>query len=119
MNIFRDRFTKDTFLILELKITQLNEKLTSAKKDYLSETERTLMLKNTLKKIKIDLHNMSANLQDPNKLKMNVKVRYCNCIYFKFSINVDDLHDPTVYSKDGQTFSLGTRKRNKFHRVPN
>lgn len=56
-------------------MTQLNEKLTSAKKDYLSETERTLMLKNTLKKIKIDLHNMSANLQDPNKLKINVKVR--------------------------------------------
>ncbi|XP_026319729.1 cilia- and flagella-associated protein 57 [Hyposmocoma kahamanoa] len=61
---------------LELKITQLNEKLTSAKKDYFSETERTLMLKNTLKKIKIDLHNMSANLQDPNKLKMNVKTLF-------------------------------------------
>lgn len=54
----------------------MNEKLTSAKKDFENETERTLLLKSTLKKIKIDLHNMSANLQDPNKLKINVKVRY-------------------------------------------
>lgn len=46
----------------------------SAKKDYLNEAERNLMLKNTLKKIKIDLHNMTANFQDPMKLKLNVKV---------------------------------------------
>lgn len=58
----------------ELKITQLNEKLSSAKKDYLTEADRNLLLKNTLKKIKIDLHNMTANFQDPMKLKLNVKV---------------------------------------------
>lgn len=48
----------------------------SAKKDYLSEAERNLTLKNTLKKIKIDLHNMTANFQDPMKLKLNVKVSF-------------------------------------------
>ncbi|KAL0901492.1 hypothetical protein ABMA27_006736 [Loxostege sticticalis] len=61
---------------LELKINQLNEKLSSAKKDYLSEAERNLTLKNTLKKIKIDLHNMTANFQDPTKLKLNVKALF-------------------------------------------
>ncbi|XP_031769045.2 cilia- and flagella-associated protein 57 isoform X1 [Galleria mellonella] len=60
----------------ELKINQLNEKLASAKKDFLSETERNLTLKNTLKKIKIDLHNMTANFQDPVKLKLNVKALF-------------------------------------------
>lgn len=34
------------------------------------------MLKNTLKKIKIDLHNMTANFQDPMKLKSNVKTLF-------------------------------------------
>ncbi|XP_045500687.1 cilia- and flagella-associated protein 57 isoform X2 [Colias croceus] len=58
---------------LELKISQLNEKLSSAKKDFVTEAERNLTLKNTLKKIKIDLHNMTANFQDPMKLKLNVK----------------------------------------------
>ncbi|KAI8438555.1 hypothetical protein MSG28_011021, partial [Choristoneura fumiferana] len=58
---------------LELKINQLTEKLSSAKKDFLSEADRNLTLKNTLKKIKIDLHNMTANFQDPMKLKLNVK----------------------------------------------
>lgn len=62
----------DTFL--ELKINQLTEKLSSAKKDFMSEADRNLTLKNTLKKIKIDLHNMTANFQDPMKLKLNVKV---------------------------------------------
>ncbi|KAI8438557.1 hypothetical protein MSG28_011021, partial [Choristoneura fumiferana] len=57
----------------ELKINQLTEKLSSAKKDFLSEADRNLTLKNTLKKIKIDLHNMTANFQDPMKLKLNVK----------------------------------------------
>ncbi|CAF4793044.1 unnamed protein product [Pieris macdunnoughi] len=57
----------------ELKISQLNEKLTSAKKDFTTEAERNLTLKNTLKKIKIDLHNMTANFQDPMKLKLSVK----------------------------------------------
>ncbi|XP_045500621.1 cilia- and flagella-associated protein 57 isoform X1 [Colias croceus] len=57
----------------ELKISQLNEKLSSAKKDFVTEAERNLTLKNTLKKIKIDLHNMTANFQDPMKLKLNVK----------------------------------------------
>lgn len=60
--------------ISELSINQLNEKLVSAKKDYLAEANRNLNFKNTLKKIKIDLHNMSANLQDPTKLKLSVKV---------------------------------------------
>ncbi|XP_028156155.1 cilia- and flagella-associated protein 57 [Ostrinia furnacalis] len=61
---------------LELKINQLNEKLASAKKDYLSEADRNMTLKNTLKKIKIDLHNMTANFQDPTKLKLNVKALF-------------------------------------------
>lgn len=61
-------------LILELKISQLNEKLASAKKDFLNEANRNLTLKNTLKKIKIDLHNMTANFQDPTRLKLSVKV---------------------------------------------
>ncbi|XP_059051011.1 cilia- and flagella-associated protein 57 isoform X2 [Achroia grisella] len=61
---------------LELKINQLNEKLSSAKKDFMSEAERNLTLKNTLKKIKIDLHNMTANFQDPAKLKSNVKALF-------------------------------------------
>ncbi|XP_059051010.1 cilia- and flagella-associated protein 57 isoform X1 [Achroia grisella] len=60
----------------ELKINQLNEKLSSAKKDFMSEAERNLTLKNTLKKIKIDLHNMTANFQDPAKLKSNVKALF-------------------------------------------
>ncbi|CAH2050452.1 unnamed protein product, partial [Iphiclides podalirius] len=60
----------------ELSINQLNEKLSSAKKDYLAEADRNLNLKNTLKKIKIDLHNMSANLQDPTKLKLSVKALF-------------------------------------------
>ncbi|CAH0405353.1 unnamed protein product [Chilo suppressalis] len=60
----------------ELKINQLNEKLMSAKKDYLNEADRNLTLKNTLKKIKIDLHNMTANFQDPTKLKLNVKALF-------------------------------------------
>ena len=53
---------------------QLNEKLGSAKKDFMAEAERNLTLKNTLKKIKIDLHNMTAEFQDPGKLKSAVKV---------------------------------------------
>ncbi|XP_073957164.1 cilia- and flagella-associated protein 57-like isoform X1 [Choristoneura fumiferana] len=61
---------------LELKINQLTEKLSSAKKDFLSEADRNLTLKNTLKKIKIDLHNMTANFQDPMKLKLNVKALF-------------------------------------------
>lgn len=64
----------NTINVTELKIGQLNEKLTSTKKDFLSEADRVLMLKNTLKKIKIDLHNMTANFQDPNRLKLDVKV---------------------------------------------
>lgn len=46
----------------------------SAKKDFMTEAERNLTLKNTLKKIKIDLHNMTAEFQDPAKLKSAVKV---------------------------------------------
>ncbi|XP_039752116.1 cilia- and flagella-associated protein 57 [Pararge aegeria] len=61
---------------LELKINQLNEKLTSAKKDFLHEADRNLTLKNTLKKIKIDLHNMTANFQDPTQLKLSVKALF-------------------------------------------
>ncbi|XP_046965131.1 cilia- and flagella-associated protein 57 [Vanessa cardui] len=60
----------------ELKISQLNEKLTSAKKDFLNEANRNLTLKNTLKKIKIDLHNMTANFQDPTQLKLSVKALF-------------------------------------------
>ncbi|KAM3967911.1 testes of unusual size [Aphomia sociella] len=60
----------------ELKINQLNEKLSSAKKDFMNEAERNMTLKNTLKKIKIDLHNMTANFQDPVKLKLNVKALF-------------------------------------------
>lgn len=67
---------KFSSVLLELKISQLNEKLASAKKDYLNEADRNAMLKNTLKKIKIDLHNMTANFQDPMKLKSNVKVSF-------------------------------------------
>lgn len=48
----------------------------SAKKDFINEANRNLTLKNTLKKIKIDLHNMTANFQDPTQLKLSVKV---NC----------------------------------------
>lgn len=62
------------YLFSELKITQLNEKLSSAKKDFLNEATRNMTLKNTLKKIKIDLHNMTANFQDPTQLKLSVKV---------------------------------------------
>ncbi|XP_050681259.1 cilia- and flagella-associated protein 57 isoform X2 [Leptidea sinapis] len=58
---------------LELKICQLKEKFASAKKDFVTEAGRNLTMKNTLKKIKIDLHNMTANFQDPMKLKLNVK----------------------------------------------
>ncbi|XP_045769045.1 cilia- and flagella-associated protein 57 isoform X2 [Maniola jurtina] len=61
---------------LELKINQLNEKLSSAKKDFLHEANRNLTLKNTLKKIKIDLHNMTANFQDPTQLKLSVKALF-------------------------------------------
>ncbi|CAG4978626.1 unnamed protein product [Parnassius apollo] len=68
----------------ELTITQLNEKLASAKKDYLAEANRNLTLKNILKKIKIDLHNMSANLQDPTKLKLSVKA-----LFHKYVEDVD------------------------------
>lgn len=64
----------DISFLLELKINQLNEKLASAKKDFFSEANRNLTLKNTLKKIKIDLHNMTANFQDPTQLKLSVKV---------------------------------------------
>ncbi|XP_072943065.1 cilia- and flagella-associated protein 57 isoform X1 [Epargyreus clarus] len=60
----------------ELKINQLNEKLSSAKKDFLTEADRNLTLKNTLKKIKIDLHNMTADFQDPTKLKLSVKALF-------------------------------------------
>ncbi|XP_037969047.2 cilia- and flagella-associated protein 57 [Plutella xylostella] len=60
----------------ELKITQLHEKLGSAKRDYLTEADRNQVLKNTLKRIKIDLHHMTANFQDPNKLKLNVKALF-------------------------------------------
>ncbi|XP_053620233.1 cilia- and flagella-associated protein 57 isoform X1 [Plodia interpunctella] len=60
----------------DLKINQLNEKLLSAKKDFLSEANRNMTMKNTLKKIKIDLHNMTANFQDPAKLKLNVKALF-------------------------------------------
>lgn len=74
--------------VSELMITQLNEKLGSAKKDYLNEANRMLTLKGTLKKIKIDLHNMTANFQDPMKLRLNVKVSNCNkSRYFGMSIS--------------------------------
>ncbi|KAJ8735588.1 hypothetical protein PYW07_007208 [Mythimna separata] len=78
---------------LELKITQLNEKLGSAKKDFLAEAERNLTLKNTLKKIKIDLHNMTAEFQDPSKLKSAVKIlfhKYVEDIDFVRSRIADD-----------------------------
>ncbi|KOB73579.1 WD repeat-containing protein 65 [Operophtera brumata] len=78
---------------LELKISQLTEKLASAKKDFTNEAERNLILKSTLKKIKIDLHNMTANFQDPTKLKMNVKAlfhKYVEDIDFLRSRVADD-----------------------------
>lgn len=71
-------FDAENYAVSELAITQLDEKLQSAKKDFLNEANRTLTLKGTLKKIKIDLHNMTANFQDPMKLKLNVKVSYGN-----------------------------------------
>lgn len=60
------------------------------------------MLKSTLKKIKIDLHNMSANLQDPNKLKINVKVRYYNYTYILY------------VERTGQDSEVGTWMYNVF-----
>ncbi|XP_021188779.3 cilia- and flagella-associated protein 57 isoform X1 [Helicoverpa armigera] len=78
---------------LELKIQQLNEKLSSAKKDFLAEADRNLTLKNTLKKIKIDLHNMTAEFQDPMKLKLAVKTlfhKYVEDIDFVRSRIADD-----------------------------
>ncbi|KAH9637657.1 hypothetical protein HF086_009325 [Spodoptera exigua] len=78
---------------LELKIQQLNEKLGSAKKDFMAEAERNLTLKNTLKKIKIDLHNMTAEFQDPTKLKLAVKTlfqKYVEDIDFVRSRIADD-----------------------------
>nr|XP_021188780.2 cilia- and flagella-associated protein 57 isoform X2 [Helicoverpa armigera] len=77
----------------ELKIQQLNEKLSSAKKDFLAEADRNLTLKNTLKKIKIDLHNMTAEFQDPMKLKLAVKTlfhKYVEDIDFVRSRIADD-----------------------------
>ncbi|XP_022822197.1 cilia- and flagella-associated protein 57 isoform X2 [Spodoptera litura] len=79
--------------IRELKIQQLNEKLGSAKKDFLAEADRNLTLKNTLKKIKIDLHNMTAEFQDPSKLKLAVKTlfhKYVEDIDFVRSRIADD-----------------------------
>ncbi|KAF9421540.1 hypothetical protein HW555_002473, partial [Spodoptera exigua] len=79
--------------IRELKIQQLNEKLGSAKKDFMAEAERNLTLKNTLKKIKIDLHNMTAEFQDPTKLKLAVKTlfqKYVEDIDFVRSRIADD-----------------------------
>ncbi|XP_063616617.1 cilia- and flagella-associated protein 57 isoform X2 [Cydia splendana] len=61
---------------LELKIARLNEQLASAKKDFMNQADMNLQLKSTLKKIKIDLHNMTANFQDPNKLKISVKALF-------------------------------------------
>ncbi|XP_075972690.1 testes of unusual size isoform X1 [Anticarsia gemmatalis] len=78
---------------LELKIQQLNEKLTSAKKDFLTEANRNLTMKSTLKKIKIDLHNMTAEFQDPTKLKLAVKTlfhKYVEDIDFVRSRIADD-----------------------------
>ncbi|KAJ2947907.1 hypothetical protein O0L34_g9698 [Tuta absoluta] len=69
---------------LELKIAQLNEKLTAAKKDFATEGERALMLKNELKKIKIDLHNMTGDFQDVHKLKANVKA-----LFHKYTEDID------------------------------
>ncbi|CAB3240040.1 unnamed protein product [Arctia plantaginis] len=77
----------------ELKIAQLNEKLLSAKKDFIAEAERNLTLKSTLKKIKIDLHNMTAEFQDPTKLKLAVKSlfhKYVEDIDFVRSRLADD-----------------------------
>lgn len=53
----------------------------------MNEAERNLTLKNTLKKIKIDLHNMTANFQDPMKLKLNVKVSYSR-FYTKLNVRL-------------------------------
>ncbi|XP_041975861.1 cilia- and flagella-associated protein 57 isoform X1 [Aricia agestis] len=89
----------------ELKIGQLNEKVLSAKRDFIHELNKNVTFKNTLKKIKIDLHNMTATIQDPTKLKVRIKD-----LFHKY---VED--DEFLQVRKGEEEAMGEFNRQRDH----
>lgn len=65
---------KNLFPVAEIQITELKEKLSALNVEYKREQNKLRHANDQLKFMKIDLHNVSGLIQEPQKLKAAIKV---------------------------------------------